>query len=118
MAGENEATIIYQVTDEHMRKIATDAVAEFARTHACRFSDKTAGRVLAFDRACEEHNVTEGDLMVMVFSAKTAHGIVQSAAKKMFYTILILALLAWAYFSGLFTGEHDETVKAIHGVVK
>lgn len=103
MTVEAEAAIIYQVTEEQLKRIVSEAVSEFAEKHFCRFDIDTANTMKSFSRACQEHDVTEGDMMVMVFSAKTAHSMVKTAAKKLFYTLFIFGLLVWAYMSGWFS---------------
>jgi hypothetical protein len=105
MATERINEVIYELTDEQIERITTrsskKAVEEYVKDHACRFTDRQASRVCAFDRACEEHSVTEGDLFVMVYSAKTAHGFFKDLGKRIFYTtaIAIILLLAWMFGS-------------------
>lgn len=108
-----EEAIIYKVTEEQLKRIVSEAVSEFASKHFCRFDVPTANTLNAFGRACQEHEVTEGDMMVMVFSAKTAHNMAKTVVKKLFYTLFIFGILLWAWASGWFGGiaEHIKTVK-------
>jgi hypothetical protein len=94
MSEAEQAAIIYQVTEEQLKRIVSEAVAEFAAKHFCRF-DVPTDTMNAFGRACKEHEITEGDLMVMVFSAKTAHGMAKTIVKKLFWTLFFVAVIIW-----------------------
>ncbi len=96
---------ISELIEETARRVASLAAAKTVEalvdSHQCKwFSEKQAKRVQAFDRACDEHDVTEGDIMVMVYSAKTAHGFIKDAGKRLFYTIVISAILVLAWLFG------------------
>ena len=93
-----------ELSDEALEAIceraSAKAVSEFSKSHNCRFNDKEAQRVHAFNRACDEHEVSEGDILVMVYSAKTAHGFFKDLGKKLFYTVAISGVLIVAWLFG------------------
>ncbi len=98
----DENVIVYELTETQLTSIATSAatqaVEQWSENHACRFDEtKERPHIHAFARACETHNMKEDDILVMVFSGKTASTLAKRAA---IGVITVLGLIALYIFSG------------------